>query len=416
MTDSSLPAVATEVPVQQNTALQRALLFDTKLPVLTDEQKRKAEQTAGLIVPSDTAAVIQFGTALQGSVQETSAKWLDTVRKQDAGTVGLLLTELQGEMEKLDPSVLKDLSGWLWDMLDKVPVVGTFVTGSSEQVTEFLGRYDNVQHSLRTIEVKLTTGNSTAIAGIGILRGLRDNMNSYMSALTIAIAALKLKLGEMGTGYESLRTNLIDSNSADMNALTELDEMYNQMERIDRRVHSLLTAQFLTVNFVQQARMAENQLSFTAEAANEARTLGLTAWRQGIAIAVQLLKAQTQLEAIQAFRDITARMLTNNVQMLAKNQAIVDDMKGRAFVAAEVIAGANEQMATMITNAHQQDAKARDERARAVQLMEASQQKLIAALKQEASALLENPVETSQPEQAARPQLPRDIAADLLKS
>lgn len=416
MTDSSLPAVAPEVPVQQNTALQRALLFDTKLPVLTDEQKKKAEQTAGLIVPSDTAAVIQFGTALQGSVQETSAKWLDTVRKQDAGTVGLLLTELQGEMEKLDPSVLKDLSGWLWDMLDKVPVVGTFVTGSSEQVTEFLGRYDNVQHSLRTIEVKLTTGNSTAIAGIGILRGLRDNMNSYMSALTIAIAALKLKLGEMATGYESLRTNLIDSNSADMNALTELDEMYNQMERIDRRVHSLLTAQFLTVNFVQQARMAENQLSFTAEAANEARTLGLTAWRQGIAIAVQLLKAQTQLEAIQAFRDITARMLTNNVQMLAKNQAIVDDMKGRAFVAAEVIAGANEQMATMITNAHQQDAKARDERARAVQLMEASQQKLIAALKQEASALLENPVETSQPEQAARPQLPRDIAADLLKS
>ena len=101
------------------------------------------------------------------------------------------------------------------------------------------------------------------------------------------------------------------------------------MELLHQRVYSLQMALSLAENTTHESRQVEKVLTFSANALQEAATLGLTAWKQKLTVAINLLRARNQLEAAQQFRLLTDQLVRGNTKMLADMTTKIGEMQQR---------------------------------------------------------------------------------------
>ena len=127
------------------------------------------------------------------------------------------------------------------------------------------------------------------------------------------------------------------------------------MELLHQRVYSLQMALSLAENTTHESRQVEKVLTFSANALQEAATLGLTAWKQKLTVAINLLRARNQLEAAQQFRLLTDQLVRGNTKMLADMTTKIGEMQQCAFVAADAIVQANDSLGKIIATARQKD-------------------------------------------------------------
>ena len=130
------------------------------------------------------------------------------------------------------------------------------------------------------------------------------------------------------------------------------------MELLHQRVYSLQMALSLAENTTHESRQVEKVLTFSANALQEAATLGLTAWKQKLTVAINLLLARNQLEAAQQFRLLTDQLVRGNTKMLADMTTKIGEMQQCAFVAADAIVQANDSLGKIIATARQKDVEA----------------------------------------------------------
>ena len=78
--------------------------------------------------------------------------------------------------------------------------------------------------------------------------------------------------------------------SVDSGELGNLQGLWDLMELLHQRVYSLQMALSLAENTTHESRQVEKVLTFSANALQEAATLGLTAWKQKLTVAINLLR------------------------------------------------------------------------------------------------------------------------------
>ena len=372
------------------------------LPTLDRVKNERVGELAKKLGRSSTEILV-FGQAAQTAISGSADGMLQHVRMRSTGYAGELLRQLEEQMQSLDPSMLREVRG----LLKSLPLVGRLFGSLDQRIRTFLQRFDAVEGVLNGIKVRLEEERIAAFQGIQQMETLRNDADRYKDALQICIAAAALKLVEFQEEYRQKQSAL--QGSVDSGELGNLQGLWDLMELLHQRVYSLQMALSLAENTTHESRQVEKVLTFSANALQEAATLGLTAWKQKLTVAINLLRARNQLEAAQQFRLLTDQLVRGNTKMLADMTTKIGEMQQRAFVAADAIVQANDSLGKIIATARQKDVEAQRAREAMLALVQESQKRLAESLR---GAQLEHvPTASSAPRQIG----PVDLAAGLVK-
>ena len=114
-------------------------------------------------------------TAISGSADGM----LQHVRMRSTGYAGELLRQAEGQMQSLDPSMLREVRG----LLKSLPLVGRLFGSLDQRIRTFLQRFDAVEGVLNGIKVRLEEERIAAFQGIQQMETLRNDADRYKDAL-----------------------------------------------------------------------------------------------------------------------------------------------------------------------------------------------------------------------------------------
>ena len=255
------------------------------LPTLDRVKNERVGELAKKLGRSSTEILV-FGQAAQTAISGSADGMLQHVRMRSTGYAGELLRQLEEQMQSLDPSMLREVRG----LLKSLPLVGRLFGSLDQRIRTFLQRFDAVEGVLNGIKVRLEEERIAAFQGIQQMETLRNDADRYKDALQICIAAAALKLAEFQEEYRQKQSAL--QGSVDSGELGNLQGLWDLMELLHQRVYSLQMALSLAENTTHESRQVEKVLTFSANALQEAATLGLTAWKQKLTVAINLLRAE----------------------------------------------------------------------------------------------------------------------------
>ncbi|TFE03327.1 toxic anion resistance protein [Jeotgalibacillus sp. R-1-5s-1] len=295
--------------------------------MLSEQDRRQAEQISQQIDPGDHQSILQYGTAAQSKLSNFSHSMLDHVQRKDVGPIGDILKELMDRLEQINPDELSN---------EKKNVFSKLFNRVSSSVNEILSKYQKVGAQVDRISVKLDHSKKSLMDDIQMLDQLYDQNKAYFQALNIYIAAAELKRDELEQSViPALRKKAEQSN--DQMAYQEVNDMMQFMDRLDKRIHDLQLSRQITIQSAPQIRMIQNINQALAEKIQASILTAIPLWKNQIAIALTLFRQQRAVEAQKQVTKTTNELLLKNSEMLKTNSIETAKENERGIVDIETL-------------------------------------------------------------------------------
>jgi uncharacterized protein YaaN involved in tellurite resistance len=377
------------------------------VPRLSDSEKQQAEQLAGQLNVNSPHLVLTFGEKAQTAVASVSSTLLSSTSMADSGKAGQLLGQLQETVGAVDTSTLRGASHWFGKLVQSLPFFGST---AKDRIDTFVARHEKVQPVLQKMESLLHLEQGKATVSSEQIDTMVAENRLFLKAVSVAQAAMIIAENRLAESYEAKRQELVASGSQDLSEITELKGMWENLQRLDRRVYALEASTALAATNEVQMRRVQEMLNFNAEALQEARVVALPNWRANMALAVTALQANDQAEMINAFRQMSDQLVQGTSNLLAELEGTQANMQRRTFIAAEIIAQVNHQLATGISSSIKKQIEAKQARDEGLKLIQESQRVLADAMRGSGTEL----VQTSALDISSKPG-EMDLAASLLE-
>lgn len=296
----------TDIQKQEINVLQEQKVAPRLIDKLSPEYQHQAQELANKIDPTDSQAVITYGSAAQTKLGEFSESMLNHVQANDIGPVGDSLTELMYRLNEANPDELRAGEGnLLQKMFGKV----------KQSIYEITAKYQKIGAQIDKIAVKLNKEKDGLIKDNLMLEQLYVKNKDYFDALNIYIAAGELKM-------EELQTKIIPDAMA--KAKETGDQMdvqiandYTQfLDRLDKRTHDLRIAREITIQQAPQIRLIQNTNQALAEKIQASINTAIPLWKNQVVIALTLLRQKDAVTAQRQVSETTNELLKKNSEML----------------------------------------------------------------------------------------------------
>ncbi|MDQ0175073.1 toxic anion resistance protein [Bacillus chungangensis] len=296
--------VTTEADTVQPTEKPQRLV-----DVLPEPNRRKAEELAKQIDPTNHQAIISYGTQAQSKLTNFSHSMLDQVQKQDIGPIGDILNELMKKLQQTNPDELQP---------EKRNIFSRMFGKISNSIQEIFSKYQKIGAQIDRISIKLDHSKTTLIEDIKMLEQLYEKNKEYFQALNIFIAAAELKLEEIHTKtIPELKQKAQASD--DQMAYQEVNDMIQFADRLEKRLHDLKLSRQITIQTAPQIRLIQNTNQTLAEKIQSSILTAIPLWKNQIAIALTLFRQQQAVEAQRQVSSTTNKLLLKNAEMLKTN-------------------------------------------------------------------------------------------------
>ena len=377
------------------------------VPHLSENEKQQAEQLAGQLNVNSPHLVLTFGEKAQTAVASVSSTLLSSTSMADSGKAGQLLGDLQETVGAIDTSTLKGATHWLGKLIQRLPFVGST---AKDRIDSFVARHEKVQPVLQKMESLLHLEQGKATVSSEQIDTMVAENRVFLKAVGIAQAAMIIAENRLAESYEQKREELVANGSQDLAEITELKSMWENLQRLDRRVYALEASTALAATNEVQMRRVQEMLNFNAEALQEARVVALPNWRANMALAVTALQATDQAAMINAFRQMSDQLVQGTSNLLSELEGTQANMQRRTFIAAEIIAQVNHQLASGISESIKKQIEAKQARDEGLKLIQESQRVLADAMRGSGTELVQTSVLniSSKPGES-------DLAASLLE-
>lgn len=150
---------------------------------LSPEEKTMVENFSQQIDLNDSNMIVQYGAGAQKKMADFSESALKSVRTQELGEVGALLTEVVGELKNFDAEDEKGIFGFFKRGVNKVQALRVKYDKAEKNV-------ERVVKALKDNQMRLMKDNAT-------LDKMYDMNIVYFKELTMYILAGKKKLAEV---------------------------------------------------------------------------------------------------------------------------------------------------------------------------------------------------------------------------
>ena len=294
------------VPAQQAAQAQQAAPAE---PKFTAEEMAKIEEFAKTIDVTDTGMVLQYGSGAQQKLAEFSESALTSVKTQDLGQVGDLLSDLVTEC-KTSGEEKKGIFGMFQSAEKKLEHKKAQFSAAEKNV-------DKIADALQDHQVIL-------MKDIALLDKLYEKNHLYFKELSMYIEAGKKRLDEVRmTDLEELRKRAEESKLPE--DVQALDDLNNKCERFEKKIYDLELTRTVALQMAPQIRMVQNNDTLMSEKIQSTLVNSLPLWKSQMLIALGLAHSQEAAKAQQLVTDATNQMLIQNAEAL--HQATVSSAK-----------------------------------------------------------------------------------------
>ena len=289
---------------------------------LTPAERAEVEKIKEGLDLTDSAAIIDFGTAAQKNIADFSDSILCNVRAKDSGYVGELLGELLTNVKSFEP---KSSDG---GFLKKLPLVSSLV-GKAETMMQ---GYEKVSVQVEKVKTSLQKARMLMMKDVTMLDTLFAKNLEYFKTLELYIRAGEEKLQEMReVTLPKLRAQ----------AAASSDPMAAQ-------VHDLKISKTISIQTAPQIRLIQNNDKVLIDRVQSAIYNSIPLWKNQMVMALGLANQKKVLEMQHSVNEMTNDLLKKNAEMLKIGTIETAKENERSIVDIETVRKVNDDLVTTI--------------------------------------------------------------------
>ena len=319
----------------------------------TEEELKQIEAFADSIDISSTKGIVEYGAGVQKHMSDFSETVLQSVRTQDLGEVGKMLTGVITDLKEFDPDT-NEKKGGLFGLFKKpVNKVQEMKAGYDKASTNV----DNVAKALQEHQIKL-------LKDVDVLDKMYASNLEYYKDLSMYIAAGKKKLEkERNTTVNELREK------AEQSGLPEdaqrLKDMEDQLIRFEKKIYDLELTRMIAIQTAPQIRMIQNNDTVMVEKIQSTIVNTIPLWKNQMVIAMGLEDSLKAAKAESEVTDMTNKLLSSNAEKLKQTTIETAKASERGIVDIETLKATNEKLISTLDEVAKIQKEGREKRAAA---------------------------------------------------
>ena len=304
---------------------------------LTPAERAEVEKIKEGIDLTNSAAIIDFGTAAQKNIADFSDSILCNVRAKDSGYVGELLGELLTNVKSFEP---KSSDG---GFLKKLPLVSSLV-GKAETMMQ---GYEKVSVQVEKVKTSLQKARMLMMKDVTMLDTLFAKNLEYFKTLELYIRAGEEKMQEMReVTLPKLRAQA--AASSDPMAAQVVSDFESSVERFEKKVHDLKISKTISIQTAPQIRLIQNNDKVLIDRVQSAIYNSIPLWKNQMVIALGLANQKKVLEMQHSVNEMTNDLLKKNAEMLKIGTIETAKENERSIVDIETVRKVNDDLVTTI--------------------------------------------------------------------
>lgn len=296
---------------------------------LSPEEKAMVENFSQQIDLNDSNMIVQYGAGAQKKMADFSESALKSVRTQELGEVGALLTEVVGELKNFDAEDEKGIFGFFKRGVNKVQALRVKYDKAEKNV-------ERVVKALKDNQMRLMKDNAT-------LDKMYDMNIVYFKELTMYILAGKKKLAEVqNTELPALVAKAKETGRPeDAQAARDLEE---RIVRFERKLSDLELTRVIAMQTAPQIRMVQNNEIAMIEKIQTTLVNTIPLWKNQMVLSLGIANAADAVKAQNAVNKTTNELLRKNADMLQSSTTQIAEETERGIVDIETLQHTNETL------------------------------------------------------------------------
>ena len=315
--------------------------------VLTEEERKMAEQFARQIDLTNSTMILQYGAGTQKKMADFSETALDNVRTKDLGEVGNLLGSVVQELRDFDEEEEKGFFGIFKKQANKLQSLKTKYASAEANVNQICNVLEGHQVQL--------------MKDIAVLDKMYELNLTYFKELTMYILAGKKKLREVQeTELADMRMKAQRSGLAeDAQAARDLEAM---CQRFEKKIHDLELTRMVSIQTAPQIRLVQNNDTIMAEKIQSTIVNTIPLWKSQMVLALGVAHSRQAAEAQREVTDMTNELLKKNAETLKMATVETAKESERGIVDMETLKTTNESLISTLDEVMQIQAEGRQKR------------------------------------------------------
>ena len=315
--------------------------------VLTEEERKMAEQFARQIDLTNSTMILQYGAGTQKKMADFSETALDNVRTKDLGEVGNLLGSVVQELKDFDEEEERGFFGIFKKQANKLQSLKTKYASAEANVNQICKVLEGHQVQL--------------MKDIAVLDKMYELNLTYFKELTMYILAGKKKLREVQeTELADMRMKAQRSGLAeDAQAARDLEAM---CQRFEKKIHDLELTRMVSIQTAPQIRLVQNNDTILAEKIQSTIVNTIPLWKSQMVLALGVAHSRQAAEAQREVTDMTNELLKKNAETLKMATVETAKESERGIVDMETLKTTNESLISTLDEVMQIQAEGRQKR------------------------------------------------------
>ena len=317
-------SAAPEAPVP---AAQEEPVMDEN--VLSDEERRMADQFAQQIDLTDSSVILQYGAGTQKKMADFFESALENVRTKDLGEVGELLSNVVQELKNFDEEEEKGFFG--------------FFKKQANKIQNLKAKYAKAEANINDICKVLENHQVQLMKDIALLDKMYELNLTYFKELTMYIIAGKKKLNEVREGQlKELTAKAQQSGLAeDAQAARDLDSM---CQRFEKKIHDLELTRMISIQTAPQIRLVQGNDTVMTEKIQSTLVNTIPLWKSQMVLALGVAHSTQAAQAQREVTDMTNELLKKNAETLKMATVETAKESERGIVDMETLKATNQSL------------------------------------------------------------------------
>lgn len=297
--------------------------------MLNADEKRMVEEFSKQIDLHDSNLIVQYGAGAQKKMADFSQSALKSVRTQDLGEVGSLLTNVVTELKNFDTSEEKGLFG--------------FFKRGANKIQTLRVKYDKAENNIERVVKALKDDQMRLMKDSATLDKMYDMNIVYFKELTMYILAGKKKLQEVREGeLAKLVAKAKETGRAeDAQAARDLED---RIVRFERKLSDLELTRVIAMQTAPQIRLVQNNEIAMIEKIQTTLVNTIPLWKNQMVLALGIANSAEAVKAQNAVTDATNDLLRKNADMLQSSTTQITEETERGIVDIETLQHTNETL------------------------------------------------------------------------
>lgn len=273
---------------------------------------------------------LNFGSEASAKLREFSNNLLKSTKLKDSPEVGGILTDLMGELEKVDSNTLLSYKPTFFKKLFKI-----------DDLKNFISKYDDVASVIDDIKQKLESVQYELLKDVELCDKHLMQNERYINELDNYIYAGKLIYQEENNKIEE---ELMNIDKDDVLAVNELNQKQNALNRLSRKLYDLELIKANAVQNIPQINLIKEGDAAIIEKIQTSINTAIPLWETQMVIAITLVRQRNGIDIQKSVTDTTNRLLSINGELLKAGSIDIAKEVQKGVIDIEVLKNNNKQL------------------------------------------------------------------------